>query len=242
MRDKQDVKVSSRIPPLAGYDRETPHEPVFGAKLVPLSKGPISFPQPSTLGLDTNRKALLSDVSPGTYRLLVYDWLGTRRFPWDLLDSGEPQNEPLFDRHVVVVPGGRDEVRITLGAGCITGRIAPPSRVFLSPPVGVIAVPNSGRRYARWACCDFDGTFCIRYLTPGKHSLYIHDPSSGFCRIDQVEVPAGLVDVGEQRLKTGATVIATVQYPRQSRVPDELVAVGRIWRLGAPAVFARLKL
>jgi hypothetical protein len=54
--------------------------------------------------------------------------------------------------------------------------------------------------------------------------LFIHGPKSGYCRIDNVNVPAGTVDVGEQRLTTGETVISTIHFPRLSRLPTELVA------------------
>jgi hypothetical protein len=220
------VKVSSRIDPQVENKVENPPEPVFCAALVPLSKGLIAFPQHDWLWLDAERRTVLFDVDPGTYRLLVYDWLGTRQFPWSPLDEREPENEPLFERDVVMAPQGGNQMQVALGAGCMKGSIARFSLQFPRPPVEVIAVPKRGRKYARRASCGFDGTFCVRYLSPGPHSLYIHDRSSGFCRIDQVEVPAGLVDIGRRTLTVGANVICAIQFPRLSQVPDQVVATG----------------
>jgi hypothetical protein len=201
-------------------------EPVFGAVLIPLSKGPISFGQPDWLRPDADRKVVLNDVSPGRYRLLVYDWLADRGPDWwhdpgwNVLD-----NERLFDREVLVTPGGHDHVKIVLGAGSISGRIdVPPTELSAWPWEQLVAVARrAGGQFGR-AELQYNGSFCIRYLTPGTYSLFIHGPKSGYCRIDNLNLPAGTVDVGEQRLTTGATVISAVHFPRLARLPTELVA------------------
>jgi hypothetical protein len=158
---------------------------------------------------------VLPDVGPGTYRLRVYDWLGLRD-----LDGG-----PLFDREVVVPAGGRGAERIPLGAGCITGKIPAPKENF-ERPVEVTAVSRRGGTSYRRTRCDDDGNFCVRYLSPGRYTLFVNDPNSGFCRLDDVDVPAGVVDVGERVLSPGATIIGAIQFARPSRVPDEVVSIG----------------
>ena len=198
----------------------TPREPMFRVELVPVSKDPLSFAEPDWEDLDAQRKIVLPDVGPGTYRLRVYDWLGVRD-----LDGG-----PLFDRDVVVPPGGRGEARIAPGAGCITGKIPPPKanalRFTLDRPVEVTAMAKGSRTPSRRTRCDDDGNFCVRYLSPGTYSLFINDPEWGFCRVDAVEMSAGVVDIGERTLSAGARVSGKIEFPRPSRVPDAVVAVG----------------
>jgi hypothetical protein len=126
---------------------------------------------------------------------------------------------------VVVPPGGRGEVRIALGAGCITGKI-PALEENFERPVEVTAVPKENHTPPRRARCDDDGNFCVRYLSPSTYSLFIHDPHAGFCRLDDVKVPAGVVDVGERMISAGATIRGAIHFARPSRVPDEVVAVG----------------
>jgi hypothetical protein len=182
---------------------------------VPLSKGPLSFAQPDWDEVDAQRRLILPDVGPGTYRLRVYEWLGERG-----LDSG-----PLFDQEITVPAADRGEVRIALGAGCITGKI-PALKENFERPVEVTAVDTKGLNASRRARCDNDGNFCVRYLSPGTYSLFIHDPSSGFCRVDNVEVTAGVIDVGERAISAGAKVSGEIHFARPGRVPEEVVAIG----------------
>src|SRR5262249_27249254 len=53
-----------------------------------------------------------------------------------------------------------------------------------------------------------------------------HDPGAGFCRVDDVEVGVGVVDVGERALSAGATISGAIRFARPTRVPDAVVAVG----------------
>jgi hypothetical protein len=116
-------------------------------------------------------------------------------------------------------------VKIALGAGCIRGRRM---TISLDEPGYVhgeaIAVPTSADLASRRADIKADGTFCIRYLSPGAYSLYMHSSKSGYCRLEELKVPAALVDVGEHKLTPGATVIITIHFPWLSRQPTELVA------------------
>lgn len=190
-----------------------PLEPSFRVALTPLSQGTLSFEEPNWADLDAERNLVLPDVGAGRYRLRVYDWLG----------STDLESEPLFDREVVVPPDGRGQVEIALGAGCITGKI-PPLKENFKRPVVVTAVAKGGRERTRQARCDDGGNFCVRYLSPGSYSLFIHDPKSGFCRVDDVQVPAGAVDIGERVLTPGATIRGAISFVRPTRVPDEVVA------------------
>ncbi|HEY2155814.1 MAG TPA: carboxypeptidase-like regulatory domain-containing protein, partial [Isosphaeraceae bacterium] len=192
-----------------------PQPTAFRIDLEPASGQPVAFGVPGLRELDESRRVVLPDVAPGAYRLRVRDWLGLRD-----LDGG-----PLLDREFVVPAGGRGGVKVELGAGCITGKIPSPKENF-ERPVEVTAVADGGAGPTRRARCDDDGNFCLRYLTPGRYSVFIHDPRSGSCRVNGVAVPAGVVDVGEHALEPGATGRVTIRFPRPSRVPDEVLAVG----------------
>ena len=183
-------------------------EPMFRVDLVPVSKGQLSFADSDWTRLDARGKIVLPDVGDGTYRVRVFDWLGLVG-----LDSG-----PLFDREVVVAPGGGGEVRIRLDAGCITGKI-PALNDNYWRPVEVTAIANGNRALPHRARCDDDGNFCVRYLSPGIYSLFIHDPNSGYCRVDQIAVLAGAVDIGERTLSRGATINGEIHFERTSRYP-----------------------
>jgi hypothetical protein len=213
-RKADNVTVDPRISPMFRTLGMGQREPMFRVELTPVSKGPLSFFRPGWHKLDAGRRIVLPDVGPGTYRVRVYDWLGL-----DGLDSGA-----LFDCDVVVPAGGGGAVDIALGAGCITGKIPALNENF-ERPVEVTAVAKGDRASSRRARCDDDGSFCVRYLSPGTYSLLIHDPKSGFCRVDDIEVRAGAVDVGECTLSPGATVSGEIRFERPSRVPYEVVAV-----------------
>ena len=98
----------------------------------------------------------------------------------------------------------------------------------------VTAIPFSSGLYtgrlirleARRAHCDVHGNFCARYLSPGTYSLFFNDPESGYCRVDDVEVRAEVVDIGERSLLGGARLSGSIRFALPSRVPDEIVAVG----------------
>jgi hypothetical protein len=214
-RKVDNVTVSSRLFAVGEEKAVTPRKPMFRVELTPLSKGPLSFASQDLEELDDQRNVVLLDVGPGKYRLRLSDWQGSRG-----LESG-----PLFDREVIAPLDGGGKVRVELGAGCITGNIRAPKNVFVRH-VEATAVLNGSRTPARRAHCDFDGNFCVRYLSPGTYSLFFHDPESGYCRVDHVTVPAGVVDIGERSLSSGARLGGAIRFARPSRVPDKIVAVG----------------
>lgn len=210
----QDVTVKSDTRFFLQKNGTVPHAPMFRIDLVPRSNGPLSFAEPWWRELDAQGNIVLLDVDPGLYRLRLYDWLGTY---WK-------KSDPLVDQDVTVPPGGKGSVRLALGAGCITGKIPVPKPSF-DQPVEVTAMAKGSRAPSGWARCDYYGNFCVRYLSPGIYSLWIHDPKAGFCHVDDVEVKAAAVDIGERTLTAGARVHGAIQFARPSRVPDAVVAV-----------------
>ncbi len=206
--------------------------PAFGVKLIPLSRQPISAPADVHFYLDAGDKHVLSNADPGDFRLAVYDRQYTRQTPRYPDGSDPPQHDALVDRKIAVHCGANEE-NIALGPGCITGKVLIPANrdrrpTLISRPRGaeVIAVARNGHNYIRRAELESENEFRVRYLYPGPHSLYIHDPISGYCLIDRILVPAGFVDAGERTLTAGAIIRGTLHYPRISRVPDEVVAKG----------------
>ena len=116
-RKVDNVTVSSRaVRGVREEGSDAARADVPGGVWCPFRRARSRSPSPTGSSSMSQRKVVLPDVGPGTYRLRVYDWFGSRD-----LDSG-----PLFDREVVVPPGGRGEVTIALGAGCITGKIPAP--------------------------------------------------------------------------------------------------------------------
>ncbi|MDG3008062.1 carboxypeptidase-like regulatory domain-containing protein [Paludisphaera mucosa] len=211
-RKVDDVTVNSRALADAEGAAPEPRTPSFLVDLTPLEKLPLAFKRSGWNDLDDRRRIVLPDVAPGAYRLRLFEWLGSRG-----LDGG-----PVVDREVVVPPEGLGEVRIPLGAGCITGKIPAPeggSGRFVE-----VSALAKGSRTPRRAQCDFDGNFCVRHLAPGDYSLFFQDPNSGFRRVDDVKVPAGVIDVGELTTTPGATIFGEIRFARPSRVPDEIVA------------------
>ncbi|WP_165224699.1 carboxypeptidase-like regulatory domain-containing protein [Aquisphaera insulae] len=186
-----------------------PARPRFRVDLSPVSKEPVSFADPEWKALDSEGRMVLSDIGAGTYRMRISDWQGL-----ELME--EP---PFFEETVVIPRGGRGELRIPLGAGCITGRI-PRTKESRFNPVEVTAVARGDRGLPRHARCDDDGNFCVRYLSPGTYTLFVHDPRSGrFARVDGVAVKDSPVDIGERPLEPGATIRASIRFERPSPYP-----------------------
>ena len=202
---------------LTEFDRNgaSAKEPSFLVEFVPRSKHQFAFPYPGFKALDARRRLVLPDVNPGRYQLRLFDWLG----------KGGLHSEPLFDREVEVPPGGRGALRIALGGGCITGKVLA-SREFFGQPIEVIAMANGNNGLSRWAYCDYDGNFCVRYLSPGVYTLYIRDVQSGSLRLENLNVSASILDVGEHMLAPGATIACNLRFDGLSLVPEDLVAIG----------------
>ncbi len=220
-RKVDNVTKRSELFSIPGEKDTSPKPQFLRVDLAPVSKEPLAFASPEWEELDAKRKINLPDVGPGLYRLRIYDWLGQRG--WD--------GAPLYEGDVAVPPGGDGEVKIPLGAGCITGKgpalrteLQPPDAAIDLRPVEVFAVAMGRNLPPRTARCDDDGNFCVRYLTPGLYSLFIHDPRAGSCVVEGVEVNSAAVDVGERVVSAKANADCSIRFAKASPVPDELVA------------------
>jgi hypothetical protein len=199
----------------------TTREPMIRVGLVPRSREPLTFVDPEWEGLDPKGHVVLSDVGPGAYRLRVLDWLGLRDF-----DDG------VLDERDVTIGDDRTPIKVTLGGGSITGRILG-GGVFLHP-IEVIAVTPEGRGTSRRTRCDTEGNFCLRYLEPGKYTVFAHEAKAGWLRVEDVAVAADVTDIGEHRPGPGGSILGSISFPAPGPVPDEVIATG------PPAVALRL--
>ena len=168
-----DRKVDNVTKRSAGFggDEGEPFMPRFRVDLIPRSRAPLSFVDPEWAELDPFKRVGLSDVSPGSYRLRVMDWLGSRDFDEGILHEQE-----------ITMPNGGVPITVSLGGGCITGRFS--GGVELLNPPQVIAVPRGGRSAAAGRTrCDGDWNFCVRYLESQTYTLFAHDARNGWSRV-----------------------------------------------------------
>ncbi|MFI5458726.1 MAG: hypothetical protein ACHRXM_25130 [Isosphaerales bacterium] len=187
--------------------------PMFRVDLMPRSRQPLSFVDPDWVRLDAKRQVVLSDVSPGAYRLRVIDWLGRLG-----LEDGA-----LFERDITV-PTDALPVKVSLGGGSITGRFL--GAGDFEEKVEVIAVARGGQGPTRRTRCDTNGNYCVRYLDPGTYTLFAHFPKGSWSRVDNLTVASDATDVGERPLSRGGTIRGSISFRRPCPVPDEVVATG----------------
>jgi hypothetical protein len=190
-----------------------PFAPLFKLDLAPRSRARLSFADPEWKELDFNKQIALSDVSPGAYRLRLLDSLGPGEF-----------NEAVLFEQEITMPTDALPIKVSLGAGSITGRILGASEGLEKPEV--IAVPQGVEGSLRRARCGDDGSFCARYLDPGSYALFFHDVKNGWARVENVAVAANVTDVGEHRLAPGGAIHGSISFKQPSPVPDAIVATG----------------
>ncbi len=203
----------------------TPREPMFRVELVPVSKDPLSFAEPDWEDLDAQRKIVLPDVGPGTYRLRVYDWLGVRD-----LDGG-----PLFDRDVVVPPGGRGEAAHCAGCRVYHGQDPPAEGECPAVHVGPARGGDrhgEGESYAIATDALRRRRQLLRPIPVARHLLAVHQrPGVGL-------LPGGRRgDVSRCGGYRRAHALGRGEGQRQDRVPE---AVARARRGGGRRPVGRL--
>ena len=202
----------------------TPREPMFRVELVPVSKDPLAFARPDWEQLDAQRKLVLPDVGPGTYRLRVYDWLGLATRQRASVRPGSGRAARRSRRRA-----RRAGRRLYHGQDpCAKGRLRATRGGDRRGEGKPYSVATGG---AATTTATSASATCRR--VPTHCSLTTR--SRAFCRLDDVEVPPGVVDVGERTLSAGATISGAIQFVRPSRVPDEVRGGRPIGRLGAQA-------
>jgi len=190
----------------------TSRDPMLRVALEPKPGQAVSWPETDWEDLDgKNPQIVLPDVHPGRYRLRVDDWQGS---------TGLRLN--LYETDVDVQPGG-PPIRIPLGGSSITGLV--PRKAEERAMVLVAAAPEDGSRATRGAHTDWAGNFCLRYLEPGKYTLFAYDDERGWARLDGVALGRHEVfDVTFGPLVRGGTIIGKVVLRSTNRAPDRLRA------------------
>ena len=190
----------------------TTREPKFYIRLTPKAEKPGSIPKPDwhTLESPEHPRVKLADVSPGTYRVWVGDFLGSIGFHGELYQTE------------IEVKANAPPVRIPLGAGSVTGEVnwATDYRHMIQ----VLAVSEDGKMH-RSTRCDDHGHFCVRYLPDGRWTLYAHDEKAGWCRIGTATVKADTKDIGEHKLAPGGTVTGKIALGKEGRIGNAVVAM-----------------
>jgi hypothetical protein len=185
----------------------------FQVKLVPRSRQPLSYAQSEWAGFDAKGQVVLSDVSPGAYRLQVIQRIGPSMMG----------GEVIFERDVAV-PTDALPVKVSLGGGSIKGQVLGAGGAARLGEV--IAVARGGKRPTRRTRCDDGGNYCVRYLDPGTYMLFAHCSKGGWSYVENVKVASNVTDVGERRLTPGGTVRGSISFRRPCPVPDEIIATG----------------
>jgi hypothetical protein len=181
--------------------------------LIPRPGQPLSFVDPDWMKLEATGRLVLTDVSPGDYKMHVLDWQGLRDFT----------DGVLFERDITIAADSTS-TQVPLGAGCITGRFLGAGE-YLNR-IEVVAVTAERRGLPRRSHCDMAGNFCLRYLDAGRYTLFAHYPKVGWSRADNIVVAANAVDAGEHRLVPGGSIVGSIWFPRPGLVPSEIIATG----------------
>jgi len=186
--------------------------PAFRFEFEPEPGQSVSWPDEwvwNSIESSESNRITLRDVHPGRYRLQIGDWLGTRGFQCTLHSIEVEMRE------------GMDAIRMRLGGGSITGRIRHTRRRYFR----VVARSTEDTELQRIARCDGDGDFCVRYLPPGRYTLYAHDYDAGWRNLGSTSVNNDITDVGEHRLIAGASLEVQVKLLNHTALPDTLVAM-----------------
>jgi len=187
--------------------------PEFHIDLEPEPGHAVSVPSPDWHQIEgaANSRIVLPDVHPGKYRLRLNDFQGSIGLV-----------SPLYEAAVEARPG--QPVRVPLGASSITGRARWPKETRRL--VMAAAVDETGKSPPRYAYCDDEGNFCLRYLGPGRYTIYLHDDDAGWSRLEHVELAtAATLDVEPPALAPGGTITGHVRWTSERRIPNRLVAV-----------------
>jgi hypothetical protein len=190
-------------------------EPRFRVQLVPRLGKAIASVQSEWVRIDAKAPVVLSDVSPGAYRLQV--------IRGRVISLFEVKEELLFEQDITV-PTKALAYQVSLGGGSIKGRFLQDGDA--ASEAEVIAMARGGQGLGRRTRCDVNGTYCMRFLRPGAYTLYGYDSEGGWCRVDNVSVASNVTDAGEHRLARGGTVRGSISFRGPCPVPDRIVATG----------------
>lgn len=169
----------------------TDRDPMFLIELKPLENNVGSWTDADWQKLNKDHKVILTDITPGKYRVIIDDWMMSRGLHGRVFET-------------VVDTKRINRLQISLGAGSITGAVN-------KSGTHVIAI---GRQTGdlRHGYSDDMGNFCIRYLKNDQYVLYAHNHDSGWCKLPDTQVTENVTDLGESMLVPGATILGELSY------------------------------
>lgn len=191
----------------------TDRAPMFRFEMTALGSGPMSGMDSEEWSADEKSGPVIADLSPGKWRIRVFDWLGSRGF-----------DEGLRAETTADVGEKREPVTLLLGSKTLSGRITASRET--KRLVQVIAVAKSSGR-AFFSRCDDDGDFVVRFLPQDEYLVHAHDDDGGWCDLGRFPLDGALVDCGEHELLAGGNAEGKLG-------PDQLDRVDSI-RISATA-------
>jgi len=188
----------------------TDTSPSFSFRPTPLGNHPASAPVDSSWDLDDKSSASLSGISPGRWKIQVFDWLGSRGF-----------NDGLRAETDIEIKAGkkRQTITINLGDRAISGKVT--SKKETHRYIRIIAIDTQSKQvyYSR---CDKEGDFVIRYIPNGSYQLYAHDDDGGWVSMRIHTTSNPLTDVGISYLDEGGHIAgqlaANIPINRNTRI------------------------
>ena len=167
----------------------TDRKPMFIFEATALDSGPVSGMRSTEWSADEKSGPAIADLSPGRWRIRVFDWLGSRGF-----------NEGWKAEAVADVGGKRAPIAFELGSKTLSGKVAASRET--KRLVQMIAVAKSNGR-AFLSRCDDEGDFVIRYLPQDEYLVHAHDDKGGWCDLGRFHLDKATVDCGVHALRDG---------------------------------------
>ncbi len=187
-----------RIPAYKGIrkvENVTEREAMFRIEVVDMGAGTSSCDS-STGWSGGKSRPVIPDLSPGRWRIRIFDWLGSTGF-----DQG------LRSEVVADVGEERKPITIELGDRALSGRVTASRET--KRHVQIIAVgKNSNRVFL--SRCDGEGNFVVRFIPKDEYLVHAHDDDGGWCELGSFNLDKAVADCGEHALSIGGSVTGTL--------------------------------
>jgi hypothetical protein len=167
----------------------TDRAPMFLFEVTPPDTWRVSGMRSSEWSADENSGPVIADLSPGRWRIRVFDWIGSRGF-----------TDGLRAEAVAEVGEKREPITFELGGKTLSGKLTATRET--QRMVQVIALgKSSGRVFL--SRCDGEGDFVIRYLPQDEYLVHAHDDKGGWCDLGAFRLDKPIVDCGVHALQDG---------------------------------------
>jgi len=191
------------LPDFAGIrvvENVTDREPFLRFDVAPVGPDPASWTASTEWQAGEDSSPVIADLSPGRWRIRVFDWLGSRGF-----------DEGLRADSIVELGETRDPLPIELGAGVLSGKVTSERENLLHTQIIAVG-KTSGRVFL--SRCDGEGNFVVRFIPEDDYQIHAHDHHAGWCDLGSHRLKR-MHDVGKHRLSDGGDVVG--------KLPPELL-------------------